>query len=259
MDPQDHVCINVALYGRGGHRWAMTERGRASLSRGADHFCVGPSSLRWSGSAFELHFHEWECPWPRRLQGTVRVHPSGFTEFETHLDAAGLHRWGPIAPCSRVEVELADGSLKWQGHAYLDSNSGDEPIETPFRLWDWSRASLPDGRTAVIYDVQPRQGEDRVISRVFHPDGHSEPFEVPLRQALARTAWGIRRSTRSERAGPSPSVRQTLEDTPFYARDVLTSTLLGQQVTSVHETLDTNRLRSLPVRMMLPFRMPRRR
>jgi carotenoid 1,2-hydratase len=27
-DPEDHVCINVALYRPGGNRWSMTERGR---------------------------------------------------------------------------------------------------------------------------------------------------------------------------------------------------------------------------------------
>jgi carotenoid 1,2-hydratase len=54
-------------------------------------------------------------------------------------------------------------------------------------------------------------------------------------------------------------VEQTLEDTPFYVRSLLSSGLLGEQVTSVHETLDLPRLVSLPVRLMLPWRMPRRR
>jgi carotenoid 1,2-hydratase len=34
--------------------------------------------------------------------------------------------------------------------------------------------------------------------------------------------------------------------------------LLGEQVTAVHETLEPQRLNNLPVRMMLPWRMPRR-
>mgnify|MGYP006276512597 FL=1 len=259
MDPENHVCINVALYGQGGHRWAMTERGRAGLSRSHDHFSVGPSHLRWTGSHLELQFDERECPWPRRLRGKVLIHPRSFTSFETNLDEGGRHRWGPIAPCARVELELADGRLAWKGSGYVDANSGDEPIERPFRLWDWSRAALADDRTAVMYDVRARTGGDRVISRLFHPDGRSEPLEVPPRQELPRTAWRLCRSTRSEASGPPARVTQTLEDTPFYVRDVLSSTLMGQTVTSVHETLDTNRLRAWPVRMMLPFRMPRRR
>ena len=62
---------------------------------------------------------------------------------------------------------------------------------------------------------------------------------------------------RSE-GGVGASVVQTLEDTPFYVRSVLRADLLGEQVTAVHETLSIPRLVSLPVRLMLPWRMPRR-
>ena len=34
--------------------------------------------------------------------------------------------------------------------------------------------------------------------------------------------------------------------------------LLGEEVVSIHETLDVPRVVSLPVRLMLPWRMPRR-
>jgi carotenoid 1,2-hydratase len=52
-------------------------------------------------------------------------------------------------------------------------------------------------------------------------------------------------------------VQSTLEDTPFYVRSILRSSLDGEIVTSVHETLDAQRVASLPVRLMLPWRMPR--
>ena len=257
VDPEDHVCINVALYGRVGHRWAMTERGRQSLQRTARSFQVGPSQLSYDGQCFMLRFDEVQCPWPRKLQGTVRVHPRAFTQFETTLDDWGRHRWGPIAPCSRVEVDLPQVGLRWSGQGYLDSNSGDEPIHVPFRSWDWSRAVLPDGRTAVIYDVQQRQGPGHVVSRLFDANGRDEPLEAPARVQLPRTAWGIRRHVHSD-TGFVPRVSEVFEDTPFYVRDVVSTSLLGHRVTSVHETLDTNRLVSWPVQLMLPFRMPRR-
>jgi len=41
-------------------------------------------------------------------------------------------------------------------------------------------------------------------------------------------------------------------------RSLLRADLLGEQVTAVHETLSIPRLVSLPVRLMLPWRMPRR-
>jgi carotenoid 1,2-hydratase len=50
----------------------------------------------------------------------------------------------------------------------------------------------------------------------------------------------------------------TLEDTPFYVRSQIASRLLGEDVVSIHETLDVPRVASLPVRLMLPWRMPRR-
>jgi carotenoid 1,2-hydratase len=55
-----------------------------------------------------------------------------------------------------------------------------------------------------------------------------------------------------------PIIERTLEDTPFYVRSVLKSGLLGELVTSVHETLDAQRVASMAVRLMLPWRMPRK-
>ncbi len=256
VQPENHVCINVALYGKAGHRWAMTERGQSALSRGANEFSVGPSTLMWNGRWLELNFDERGCPWPERIRGRLRLHPSAFTSFNAVLDEAGLHRWGPLAPCARVEVEV-DGGPRWSGHGYLDSNAGDEPIHRPFERWDWSRSTLADGKTAVIYDVECKSGAQRLVTQLFHPDGGSEAFDAPPRHDLPRTAWGIRRTTRSEGAR-QPSVHAVFENTPFYVRDAVRSTLLGQTTVGVHESLDARRLASPVVRMMLPFRMPRR-
>ena len=55
----------------------------------------------------------------------------------------------------------------------------------------------------------------------------------------------------------TPQAR-TLEDTPFYARSLLDTCLLGEPVHGVHESLDLERFRSGWVQMLLPFRMPRR-
>jgi len=178
--------------------------------------------------------------------------------FSAALDAGGAHRWGPIAPGARIEVTLDQPALRWQGEAYLDSNEGDEPIDRPFTSWDWSRAALPGGDTAVIYDVRPKQGAARLITQRFRADGQSEAFEPPPRQVLPRTRWQIDRHLRSEPGEPA-RVQQTLEDTPFYTRSLLDSTLFGQRVQSVHETLSIPRLVSPVIRLMLPCRMPRTR
>ena len=257
-EAENHCAINVALYGDAGRRWTMTERSKASLRRSASELVVGPSHLHWDGQSLLIELDEIGVPIPQRVRGRIRVWPKGLCSFVTPLDDGRRHRWGPIAPCARVEVEMDKPGARWSGHAYLDSNEGDEPIDRPFAEWDWSRATLRDGSTAVIYDVQPKPGfgPDRVIARRFHADGRAEPFEAPPRQALPRTAWRMARRMRTE-AGEPARVEQTLEDTPFYSRSVLSSGLFGERVTAVHETLNVPRVVSTPVRLMLPWRMPR--
>ncbi len=253
----DHCALNVALYGPGARRWTMTERSRASVQRSEREFVVGPSAMQWDGQSLRLELDEVGMPLPRRVRGRVRVWPQALSPFSTTLDAGGRHRWGPIAPCARIEVDLELPALRWQGQAYLDSNEGDEPIDRPFRSWDWSRAPLRDGSTAVIYDVRSKHGADRVIAERFRPDGSHEPFDAPPRQTLRKSGWRIARTMRNETGAEPAVVEQTLEDTPFYARSVVQSTLLGERVQSVHETLDVPRVVARSTRLMLPWRMPR--
>lgn len=257
-DPEDHVCLNVALYSPGAARWTMTERGRAHLTRSTHALAIGPSALRWDGDALTIEIDERASPLPRRVRGRIRVWPRALTGFDAALDAAGRHRWGPIAPSARLEVALDAPSLRWSGHAYVDSNEGDEPIADAFRDWDWLRAPLADGGTAVVYDVRPAgRDADRVITARFAPDGRVTPFAAPPRQDLPGTRWRVRRAVRSETTGAPARVLRTLEDTPFYARSLLDSTLCGERVVSVHESLDLSRLDRGTVRALLPFRMPR--
>jgi carotenoid 1,2-hydratase len=253
---EDHCALNVALYGEGARRWTMTERSARHVSRTRSQFAVGPSGLDWDGQSLRIRIDEIGIPLPRRVRGEVRIWPHALSRFSTALDAGGRHRWGPIAPCARVEVALDHPGLRWSGEAYLDSNEGDEPIDRPFTDWDWSRAGMAGGDTAVIYDVREAGGGGRVIAQRFSADGTSRPFEPPARQRLPRTGWRIERQIRSD--GPA-HVRQTLEDTPFYARSLLDCGLDGERVTAVHESLSLPRLRSTAVQWMLPWRMPRRR
>jgi carotenoid 1,2-hydratase len=138
----------------------------------------------------------------------------------------------------------------------MDSNEGDEAIEKGFVDWDWSRARLHDGSTAVIYDVRPSSGPGRVIAQQFATDGTTRAFEPPALQRLPASMWRVSRSIRTDPGTPA-RVLETLEDTPFYVRSTLASRLLGEDVISIHESLSIPRLVSLPVRLMLPWRMPR--
>ncbi len=257
VDPENFCALNVALYGKGGKRWTMTERGRQHIQRSAHHYQIGPSRLHWTGQELIIDIDEINVPWPQRVRGRVTVRPEGLCRFVTPLDNEGLHRWGPIAPCSRVQVEMESPGVNWRGHAYMDSNEGDEPVEQGFWSWDWARAEMANGDTSVVYDVRPKKGPGRVVSQRFSPDGRHQPFEAPGRYPLPASAWRIQRAMCSE-ASAGPEIVSTLEDTPFYARSLLKTQLLGEDLTAVHETLDIPRLVSWPVRLMLPWKMPRR-
>jgi carotenoid 1,2-hydratase len=233
----------------------MTERARRHMRRSAREFSVGPSFIAWDGNALTVSFDEWSVPLPQRVRGRVRLHPAGLCRHVTHLDEARRHRWGPIAPVARVEVELDSPACRWNGHAYFDSNEGDEPIDVPFIEWDWARMGLASGHTAVIYDVRQKRAPDRVLALRFAPDGGVEEFDAPPRHRLPRTLWRLAPTMRSETA---PLRRQWLEDTPFYARAVLDARVCGEPVVAMHETLDVGRLATRAVQSMLPFRMPRR-
>ena len=70
--------------------------------------------------------------------------------------------------------------------------------------------------------------------------------------------WRMPRPFRAE-AGTEPAVAGTLEDTPFYARSVVSTRMFGEPVRAVQESPPLDRFRAPWVRAMLPFRVPRAR
>lgn len=255
-DPLNHCALNVALYGRGAKRWSMTERGREQVHRDATTLQIGPSALRWNGDTLTIEVDEISVPWPSRLRGVVKLHAAQRFEHPVLLSERGGHHWFAIAPSARVEVDLSAPALRWSGPAYLDSNRGDAPLEQAFTRWDWARAHLSNGRSAVLYDVDRVAAEPLAIGLEFHANGAVNPIEPPRRAALPNSRWGVARTARSEGGAPM-RVAQTLTDAPFYARSLLQTRWLGEPVTAMHESLSLQRFDSAWVQALLPFRMPR--
>ena len=254
-NPFDHCAVNVVLYGERANRFAMTERRQSQLAREAGSIAIGPSSLAWDGTELTIRIDERAAPIPRAIRGTVRVRPNGLTAQPFTLDGPGEHRWWPMAPSSRVEVALDEPALSWEGTGYLDSNDGDRPLSQSFSRWTWCRAELKDG-AAILYDVERRDGSGQNLTLNFAPDGTRRDIRPPLAAHLPSTRlWRIPRPTRSDDA--RAQVLRTFEDTPFYARSLLSSTLAGEAVRPVHESLVLDRFTNPLVRLMLPFRMPR--
>ena len=234
----------------------MTERGGESVYRGADHLSIGPSSLQWKGDTLEIAIQE-TTPWlRRRVKGVVRVIPEALVDRPLALGRSERHFWWPIAPCARIEVELEEPGLSWKGQGYLDMNIGAEPIENGFAHWDWSRATLKDGRTVVLYDLKPRDGAPTSLAVQFDPRAGVREIDLPEPAALPRTLWMMERRTRAD-PDARVKVARTYEDTPFYARSALRTQLFGETVEAMHESLSLDRLRTSAVQFMLPYRMPR--
>lgn len=254
-EPLHYCALNIALYGKRGKRWAMTERARAAVRRFPSQLEIGPSSLTWDGNALTVDIDEVTVPLPSRIRGLVRLYPAAITSRAFTLDAKRRHRWWPVAPSARVEVNLERPRLRWAGAGYLDTNAGDEPLEHAFTDWNWSRAGVRDG-TAVLYEVNRRDNTKQSIAIRCDATGDITDFDLPPAAPLPTTAlWRVPRGTRTEHG--TAEVMQTLEDTPFYARSVLATRLLGQPVTAMHESLSLNRFRTGWVRLLLRFRMPR--
>jgi carotenoid 1,2-hydratase len=251
-DPHDHCCLNVVLYGTPS-RWAMTDRRRHALRRGADHLEIGPSGLSWDGTELTVRIEEVTAPIPSRLRGVVRLRPAALSTRAFTLDSHGRHRWQPLAPRSRVEVALESPALRWSGAAYFDTNAGAAPLEQDFRQWDWCRAMLNDS-TAILYNAERRDGTHISLALQARDDGSLTDFPPPPEAALPRTLWRLARPTRAE---APPRVVRTLTDAPFYARTEMHTRLLGQDAAAVHESLSLDRFRSPLMYAMLPWRVPR--
>ena len=256
-NPYNHCAINISLYGKGGKRWSMTERSDQAVKQSSSAFSVGPSSLELQNGQLLINVDEWTFPIPGRLRGHVRVKPLTLIDKSIPLDLHSNHKWQPIAPLCEVFVDFDSPKRQWQGHGYFDTNWGTEPLEIRFKNWDWSRAMLPDGRSAILYDVLNRNGTRLSLALTVDREGKVSHFQPSDRQGLKRSIWQINRQTQSDKTH-QPIVTSTLEDAPFYSRSILNTSILGEQVTAMHESLDLERFSSSWVKFLLPFKMPKR-
>lgn len=254
-EPARFCALNVALYRAGGKHWAFTEHPSIRIGRSHDQFELGRSRMAWEGDELVVHVDERTAGLGAPLRGTVRLRPHRCFEHPVALDPDDRHWWWAVAPRAEIEVELDRPGFRFRGSGYHDTNFGREPLERGFSTWDWSRAELPEG-TAVLYDARPRQGPPQDRGLLFRSDGGVEPFEATMRHALPRTGWGIERGTRADE-GEAPRLLRTLENTPFYARSLMETTLAGQRVVAMHESISLDRFAHPAVQLMLPFRIRR--
>lgn len=235
----------------------MTERGCGALTRGPSHVRIGPSSAVWRDGRLICTFDEITVPIPTRVKGRIVLEPGrAGAETPLALDPAGRHLWWPAAPRARIDVQFERPQQHWRGDAYYDGNFGDRPPEQDFLGWQWSRARLAD-ETAIFYDLRYRDGTGHGLAKAFAPDAAVRDIAAPPPMALPKGLWGMEGAARSD-PGVRPALAMRLVDAPFYTRSLLHTRLGGENAVMMHESLSLARLTKPWVRLMLPFRMPRR-
>lgn len=254
LEPLRHAAMNAVLYRGRRKLWTFTERSLLEAPRPGE-LAIGPSHWRWERGALVVRFDERSPVLGWRLRGRVRLEPTCCGPPAVALDAAGLHRWRPLAPRALIEVELEEPRLRLRGRAYHDMNTGEAPLDEGFRSWQWFHASLRRA-TLVHYDVVDPDGSIREGGWRFTEEGEVLPAVAGSSRGLGLTRWCMPRSVRLL---PGEWLRRsrTLESSPFYARTLLRGELDGEPATVLHESLNLARFRRAAVRALFYLRMRR--
>jgi carotenoid 1,2-hydratase len=206
-----------------GDAWVLSEYGPARSER-APGRCVGAAAWRGRATALVVRFDERTAVFGQRVAGVVRLFPSALPAAPSGPRQPRAHTWWGVAPHAHVEAELTHPALAARGRVprrELRRRAARGGVLD----WSWSRASLVD-RAAVLYDARRVDGS-RAAARAGVPrDGRVEPLEAPRRVELGRSRWWLPRTTRTD--GGEARVVRTLEDTPFYARSELETSLGGR-------------------------------
>ena len=217
-------------------------------------YAVGRSGLSLDGDTLTIRVDERCCPIPRKVRGEIRVSLAQTLDRVHAIDGVGGHLWRPVAPAAPLELEFDAPNLSWQGTGYVDMNWGRAPLESDFLQWDWMRADLGGGASAIFYDTTLVGGDGPSIG--MRGDGRvMVAADLPPKHQLKRGIWGVPRAAWSE--DRPPIIRRTLEDTPFYMRTEVEVVIDGESRAAIQESLSLTRLKSPVVKAMLPFRMPR--
>ena len=254
-NPENHVCINVAMYGKG-WRWTMTERGKQKLKRTQNMLKVGPSSFNWNKDHLIINFDEYSIPHFDNVKGTVKIIPKFISEIECNLLSDNSHVWRPFSPISKIEVDINKPGWQWEGHGYFDANFGSSALEKDFSYWTWGRFPTNKG-SYTFYDAVPRKEKNVNIALLFKNNGTIEKiFNPPDKANLSRSLWLVKRETRSD-INFKPKQTKHMLDTPFYTRAGVQTSIFGEKSIGVHEALDLNRFSSPFLKPMLAVKAPR--
>ena len=235
-------------------RWAMTERRRDALRRDATSLEIGPSAMKWDGRSLEIDINEISAPWPHRLRGHVRVEPETINPRAFTLESQGSHIWRPIAPIARVSAAFSQPESSGAGMAILTQTSATN------RLKPVSDAGLglvrerAAARRSFMTPSEGARGRWLWALSLTVPAVSRRSHRLQWSPCLAHVGASKGRHARKT-AAPALSTDSRIRRS-IHAR-MVEHALLGERVSSMHESLDLDRFANPLVRAMLPFRMPR--
>ena len=257
--PLDHSCLNVALYGKRGARWVMTERGQSDTVQHRDALQIGPSSMRWDNDRLIIEIEERDIrlgiPWRRRVAGQIVLTPEVLNDHSFKLDADGQHHWHTIAPRARIDVRMERARRDVVRQRLSRRQSRQRTDRGRFRDWHWSRAHAGED-VAVIYEGNRRDGSHFGSALRFDKTGHPARGGTAAGRAPARDIVG---HEASDPGGPRPCIGY--QDLGGFRRSMPDSTLdmriFGKKVTAMQESISLDRLVNPVIQFMLPYKMPR--
>lgn len=263
----DYCALNVAIYdlqssrARAKNVWSLRERSISEGDRSAHELQLKTSCVAWNGDALVVDVDERTTPFGRPIRGRVTLRPEVLPGHKHILDFDERHAWWPVAPLAKIEVDLREPDVRFVGSGYHDANAGSVPLEASFDTWSWARARTDGGgvrkreKAFVTYDILDTEGRSTSVAWSIDTRGRLVSLEPSSRLGrLPTSTWGLAREARSD-AGHQARVLRSLEDGPFYARSLVATTLGGERVTAMHETLAADRLARGWVRFLAGFRM----
>ncbi len=196
-DPLQHCALNVALYGRPGARWSMTERPAGAVRRTADRLAIGPSAIEATADGWRLSLDEVAVPIVRRIRGTIDVRFGARPAHRDVLDAAGRHAWTVIAPRARIDVRCSVPDLAWSGTAYVDAQSRRRAARGRLRRVELV-AAASRRRRHVDRIRRPADRRQRVFGRaIVRRRGRDDAVRAAAARAACRARAGGSRRRRA--------------------------------------------------------------
>jgi len=248
--PFDHCAVNCALH-RGGRRvaWAFTEHRGAWLDDERRTLRIGGSLLEYAvDGTIRIAIEERTAPWGRPVRLDLVLTPLGPAGPEVSVDAAGRHRWQPLAPRAAATLRLAEAS-EIAGIGYHDRNAGTEQLGATLRGWRWSRVHDREA-TWIRYVPAPPAPAIAAMAREDVVDVRPAASSP---ERLRRSRWGLPLPATIHAGTHVVPVTELLESSPFYARQQ------GRQgaALALAEVADFARFHSPLIRWMAYFRMRR--